>query len=174
VREKLLEGGAAAIAASKDPLIELARAADTEARAVRKRMEDEVEAVVEKNHELIAKVRFEKLGTSRLPGRDLHAAPELRRGAGLRGERPEGRAVHHPGGAFDRHTGADPFALPKRWLAKKGALEARHLPFNFVTSNDIVGGNSGSPVINRKARSSGSSSMATSSRSAATTASIRR
>jgi hypothetical protein len=151
VREKLLAGGAAAIAASNDPLIELARKADTEARAVRKRMEDEVESVVGKNHELIAKVRFEKLGTSVYP--DATFTPRVSYGS-VQGYEENGQKVSPYtllSGAFDRHTGADPFALPPSWLAKKSRLDL-NLPFDFVTSNDIVGGNSGSPVINRDAQ----------------------
>ena len=148
VREKLLAGGAAALAASKDPLLELARRADPEARALRKRMEDEVEAVVEKNHELIAKVRFEKLGTSVYP--DATFTPRVSYGS-VQGYEENGVKISPYtllSGAFDRHTGADPFALPPSWLAKKGKLDL-NLPFDFVTTNDIVGGNSGSPVINQ-------------------------
>jgi hypothetical protein len=53
------------------------------------------------------------------------------------------------GGAFERATGRAPFALPKSWIDKQKEL-APDTPFNFVTDNDIVGGNSGSPVINRQ------------------------
>src|SRR4029077_13131707 len=53
-------------------------------------------------------------------------------------------------GAFDRATGRDPFALPKSWLDAKPRL-APDTPFDFCTTNDIVGGNSGSPVINKDA-----------------------
>ena len=51
-------------------------------------------------------------------------------------------------GAFDRATGRPPFDLPASWLAARAKLGAR-TPFNFVTTNDIIGGNSGSPVINK-------------------------
>ena len=51
-------------------------------------------------------------------------------------------------GLFERATGADPFKLPDTWIAAQGKLDPAQ-PLNFVTTNDIVGGNSGSPVINK-------------------------
>jgi len=151
VRQALLDGGAAAIAASKDPLIELARRIDPEARAVRKRREDLVEAVVDKNHELIAKARFEQYGTSVYPD----ATFTLRLSYGkVEGYEENGEKVvpyTRIGGAFARQTGADPFMLPPSWMSKQATLDA-NVPFNFVTSNDIIGGNSGSPVVNKDAQ----------------------
>ncbi|MEZ4471719.1 MAG: S46 family peptidase [bacterium] len=150
-RKALLEGGAAAIAASQDPFIALAKAIDAEARAVRKTYEDEVEAPIRKSHELIARARFAVEGTGRYPD----ATFTLRLSYGAVKGWPEGGREVEPyttiGGAFTRHTGAEPFALPASWLSKKDKLDLA-TPFNLVTTNDIIGGNSGSPVIDREAR----------------------
>ncbi|HET8932358.1 MAG TPA: S46 family peptidase [Polyangiales bacterium] len=151
VRKQLLEGGKAAVDASKDPMIELARAMDPEARAVRKRFEEEVEGPLSRAHEAIATVRFETHGTSIYP--DATFTLRLSYGA-VRGWQENGKLVPPfttIGGAFDRHTGEEPFALPKRWLTAKSRL-ALDTKLNFVTTNDIIGGNSGSPVINKDAQ----------------------
>jgi len=151
VRKQLYESGAAGIAASKDPMIVLAKLVDAPARAVRKRMEDETEAPIKKGHELIAQARFGLEGTSSYP--DATFTLRLSYGA-VKGWQEGGRTIAPYttfGSTFDRHTGADPFALPKSWLAKKGELDFA-TPMNFVTTNDIIGGNSGSPVIDRDKR----------------------
>jgi hypothetical protein len=151
VRKQLLEGGKAAVDAFKDPLLELARVVDPEARALRKRYEDEVEGPLAQAHEAISTVRFETLGTSVYP--DATFTLRLSYGA-VRGWPERGQNVSPftvMGGAFDRHTGEDPFALPKKWLAAKPRL-ALDTKLNFVTTNDIIGGNSGSPVINKEAQ----------------------
>ncbi|MET0384390.1 MAG: S46 family peptidase [Polyangiales bacterium] len=148
-RKKLYDGGKTAIEASKDPLIVLARAIDAESRAVRTRFEDEVESPVSKAHEAIATVRFEQLGESHYP--DATFTLRLSYGA-VKGWVDRGKPVAPfttLGGAFERHTGEDPFALPKRWINGKSKL-ALDTPFNFVSTNDIIGGNSGSPVINKQ------------------------
>ncbi len=149
-RKKLLEGGKSAVDASNDPMIAFMRSIDADARAVRKDYEDNVEAVEKKNSELIAKARFELLGTSEYPD----ATFTLRLSYGqVRGWVEGGQPVKPfttIGGAFERHTGAEPFALPKSWLDARSRLDL-DTPFNFVTTNDIIGGNSGSPVINKDA-----------------------
>jgi hypothetical protein len=150
LRKKLWEGGQAAVAASKDPFIELVRKVDAEARALRKRYEDEVEAVEDANAERIAKVRFAMTGAGAYP--DATFTLRLSHGE-VKGWLEKGTAVTPfttIDGAFQRHTGADPFALPKSWLAARGRLDGAQR-FNFVTTNDIIGGNSGSPLLNRKA-----------------------
>jgi hypothetical protein len=150
LRKKLFEGGRAAIDPSRDPLVLFARLVDPDARAVRKRYEDAVESALSQAHEALASVRFETYGTSVYP--DATFTLRLSYGA-VRGWQQRGKQV--PAftffrGAFDRATGEDPFALPKRWIDAHGRL-ALDTPFNFVSTNDIVGGNSGSPVINKNA-----------------------
>ena len=151
VRKALFDGGEAAVNASKDSMLELARLIEPDARAVRKAYEDDVEAVVKKNAELIAKARFQVYGTSVYPD----ATGTLRLSFGqLRGWEEAGKKVTPVttlGGAFDRATGKDPFALPKSWIDNKAKLDLS-TPFNFSTTNDIIGGNSGSPVIDKEGR----------------------
>jgi hypothetical protein len=150
-RRALWEGGAAAVAASRDPLLALARAADPAARAARKAWEDEVKAPLRQAHDRIAAARFALLGRARYPD----ATFTLRLSYGSVQGWSEGGKEIPPfttlAGAFERHTGRDPFALPPSWLASKGALDLS-TPFDLVTSNDIIGGNSGSPLLNRDAQ----------------------
>jgi len=148
VRKALWAGGREAIAKSDDPFIKLASAVDPAARAIRKRYEREVEAVVEKNTELIAQARFARHGTSAYPD----ATFTLRLSYGEVSGWSEGGREILPftdfAGAFARDTGVDPFALPQSWHTAKSRLDLAQR-FNFVTTNDIIGGNSGSPMINR-------------------------
>ncbi|MFL5355724.1 S46 family peptidase [Archangium sp.] len=147
-REQLFTGGKAAITASTDPMIQLAALVDPDARAIRKVYEEQVEAVVRKNSELIAQAKFEVYGTGIYP--DATGTLRLSFGA-VKGYTEDGKQVEPitaMGGTFERHTGEEPFALPKTWLAAQKDLTAT-TPMNFVTTNDIIGGNSGSPVINK-------------------------
>ncbi|HRE90031.1 MAG TPA: S46 family peptidase [Myxococcota bacterium] len=151
VRKQLYEGGADAIAKSQDPMILLARSVDGESRALRKTMEDEIEAPIRKHHELIAAARFKIQGTNTYP--DATFSPRLSFGA-VKGWLENGKPVAPYttfSQTFERHTGSDPFALPKSWLAAKDQLDLT-TPMNFVTTNDIIGGNSGSPVFDQDAR----------------------
>ena len=152
VRKALWEGGKKAVDASRDPFIELARKVDAAARAQRKIYEDQVKAVETKNAGKLAAARFAAQGTSVYPD----ATFTLRLSYGeVKGWMEKGKPVAPVttiGGAFARETGADPFALPKSWFEAKdkGGLNLGQ-SFNFVTTNDIIGGNSGSPVINKSA-----------------------
>jgi hypothetical protein len=149
VRMKLWEGGAQAIEASKDPMIEFARLVDPDARAIRRREEDEVEAPVQAASEKIARARFAVLGTSVYP--DANFTLRLNYGT-VRGWNENGKPVEpftQLHGLFDRATGEVPFRIPQSWLTVKDQLDV-HTRFNLSTDNDIVGGNSGSPLIDAK------------------------
>ena len=148
VRKALWDGGKKAIDASDDPLIKFARAMEPTARALRTRLDDEIDAPLRKNGELLAKARFDSFGTKTYPD----ATFTLRLSYGqVKGWDENGKHIEpitDYAGAFARATGRTPFDLPQSWIAAKNKLVLK-TPFNFVTTNDIVGGNSGSPVINK-------------------------
>jgi hypothetical protein len=150
VRRRLWEGGQAAVDAADDPMIAVAGALDPEARVVRRAYEDEVEAPVRRAHEVIADARFAAQGRTTYPD----ATFTLRLTYGQVKGWKEGTRLVPPfttlAGAFERDTGRDPFALPRSWHEAKPRLDLA-TPFNFTTTNDIVGGNSGSPVVNARA-----------------------
>ena len=139
-----------AVAKSDDPFIVLARSIDPQARAIRKRMENEVESVVDHNAELIAAARFEKYGTSVYPDATFTERFSFGEVSGWNLDGVPVKPFTDIAGAFARATGFEPFALPQTWLDAKNALNMSQR-FNFVTTNDIIGGNSGSPMINRNA-----------------------
>lgn len=147
VRVALYEGGRKAVAASKDPMIALARAIDDEARALRKTYENEVEGPEQQAQRAIADARFAVYGTSIYP--DATFTLRLSYGA-VQGWTENGERVEpftYLSRLYERATGSPPFALPKSWLDAKPRLDLQTRA-NFVTTNDIVGGNSGSPVVN--------------------------
>jgi hypothetical protein len=152
-RKQLGAGGLKAIEESTDPMIVLARSVDGEARTVRQRYETEVESNEQTSYAKIARALFDTEGTSMYP--DATFTLRLSYGA-VKGYEENGKRV--PAfttfaGLYRRaaeHGNKFPFELAKRWLDKKAALNP-DTPFNFVSTNDVVGGNSGSPVINRNA-----------------------
>ena len=151
VRKRLWDGGLAAVEASDDPMIRLARFVDPQARAVRKRYEDEVEAVVRAASERIARARFAVYGTSLPP--DATFTLRLNFGT-VQGWIEDGQPVEpftYLERAFERATGREPFNIPERWIRAKDRLDMR-TKFNLSTNNDIVGGNSGSPLIDTQGR----------------------
>jgi hypothetical protein len=151
VRRKLWDGGQAAVDASEDPFILLARRIDPDARAVRSMYEAEVEAPLRKGSETIAEARLAVEGMSGYP--DATFTPRVSFGV-VKGW-TEGRTAVLPfttfGGAFERNTDRPPFDLPRSWIEAKPRLDLK-TPFNFVTTNDIIGGNSGSPAVDAKGR----------------------
>ncbi|WNG62502.1 S46 family peptidase [Archangium gephyra] len=150
-RKRLLDGGKAAVEASKDPMILLARRVDAQSREVRKRYEDTVESVLKKNGELLAQARLAAHGTTGSP--DATFTLRLNYGT-VKGWEEGGRQVSPLttfAGAYERHTGKEPFRLPDSWMKAQGKVPGE-TPFNVATTNDIIGGNSGSPMVDREGR----------------------
>jgi hypothetical protein len=151
VRKALFEGGEAAIDASTDPMILFAKRTDPDARAVRKDYEARVDAPSREAAERIAKARFAVYGTSVDP--DATFTLRLSYGA-VKGFDANGTVVAPYttiGGLFERATGSPPYVLPESWLGAKSALNLS-TPMNLSTTNDIIGGNSGSPLIDKNAQ----------------------
>jgi hypothetical protein len=149
VRMALWNGGAAAIAASDDPMIKLAREIDGPARALRKRYEDEVQAPTAAAEEKIARARFKVYGTKVYP--DATFTLRLNYGT-VQGWVEKGSPVEpftRLGRAFERATGQPPFNVPASWERARGKLDLS-TPFNLSSNNDIIGGNSGSPLLNAR------------------------
>jgi Peptidase S46 len=151
VRKQLWDGGQAAIDASHDPMIELARGVDAEARAVRKQQEDEVEAPVQAAAQKIARVRFKVYGTSVAPDATFTLRLNFGTVQGWREGSQEVEPFTHTARLFERATGQEPFKIPDSWLALKDQLDPQ-TRFDLSTNNDIVGGNSGSPLIDTRGR----------------------
>ena len=150
-RKELAAGGNQAIEASTDPMIVLARLVDPKGRELRKRFESEVTGVERTNYAKIARARFDTEGTKLYP--DATFTLRLSYGA-VKGYMENGKKIAPfttLGGLYDRAAGFKyefPYNLPPRWMEKKSAVNLS-TPFNLVTTNDIIGGNSGSPTINQ-------------------------
>ena len=150
LRKKLYEGGAGAVSAANDPMIELARLVDPDARALRKVAENQGEAK-QQAHAAIARARNALLGTAGYPD----ATFTLRLAYGVvKGYEEDGKpvpALTTLGSLYERAKemkNQPPFDLPPSWVKRKAGLNL-NTPFNFVSTADIIGGNSGSPVVNR-------------------------
>jgi hypothetical protein len=153
VRKQLYEGGQAAIDASTDPMIVLMRAIDPAARAVRRQFDDDIDSVVRRSGTLIAKERFTQSGFSQPP--DATFTLRLSYGT-VKGYQENGTAIPFAtniGGAYEHaaeHHNQFPYSLPESWNKAKDNLDLK-TPLDFVSTADIIGGNSGSPTINKNA-----------------------
>jgi hypothetical protein len=152
-RRELAGGGLDAIERSGDSMIGLARAVDAESRALRTRFEREVTAVERSAYAKIARASFALEGAKVYP--DATFTLRLSYGA-VRGYTDNGQKIApytEMAGMFAKSAAAgnkDPYHLPERWLAAKSELDLS-TPLDFVSTNDIIGGNSGSPVVNKRA-----------------------
>jgi hypothetical protein len=152
VRKRLADGGLKAIQDSTDPMIQLARQIDPESRRIRQSFEQQVDEPLRQAYGKIANARFAVYGSSVYPD----ATFTLRLAFGeARGYIEGGEKIPWAttlGGTYEHaaaHNNKEPFELPKIWNERKSQLNLS-TPFNFVSTADIIGGNSGSPVINRQ------------------------
>ncbi len=151
VRKQLYEGGVAAVEASNDPLIVMMREVEPDAAAIHNRDEDEVQSVLRQNGGAIGKALFAEKGLSVPP--DATFTLRLSYGS-IKGYQLKGKPVPWfttMGGAYQHaaeHDSKPPYQLPESWLKYKSAINAK-TPYDTVSTADIIGGNSGSPVINK-------------------------
>ena len=137
------------LAASGDPMLQFVLANDDAAQAVRTQWESAVSGPTSRAGEKIAQARFAVYGTNLYPD----ATFSLRLSYGqVKGWTYRGVTVEpftYIGGLYERNTGAEPFNAAEDWLAAEGKVN-KSTVYDFVSTNDIIGGNSGSPVINAK------------------------
>lgn len=150
-RKQLAEGGKAAVDAAKDPLIELARLIDPEARAFRKKFEDQIEGLERQTYAKIASARFALYGDSTYP--DATSTLRLSYGpvVGYTEDNKPVAPFTTIAGLYERadaRKGQKGFDLAPRWVSARDRIN-KSVPFNFVSTADIIGGNSGSPVVNK-------------------------
>ena len=151
-RKQLLDGGKAAIDASTDPLIAVMKAIDPDARAIRKRVEEEVDAPIRGTGATLAKIRFARYGTAQAP--DATGTLRLNYGV-VKSYQLEGKTIPwhtNFAGAFDhaaKNNNQPPYQLPESWHKAKSKLDLT-VPLNTVNTADSIGGNSGSPTVNTK------------------------
>lgn len=153
MRKQLIDGGESAVAASTDPAVVMARKVDPIVRELRKWQEDNIESVETKAGEKIGEARFKVYGKGAYPDATftLRLSYGTVKGYPMNGTQAPPITTFY--GLYDRAYGfgmKPPFNLPARWLERKDRLDLS-TPLDFVCSCDVVGGNSGSPVINRNA-----------------------
>lgn len=151
-RKRLAQGGKAAIEASSDPMIAFVRSLDAEGRRLRRKLEDEVRSVERAAYARIAAARFAVFGDSVYPDATFTLRLSYGKIAGY--QEGEGRlpAFTDFGGVYakaDERAGEEWYTLPESWVAAADAIDPA-TPFNFVSDHDIIGGNSGSPVVNAR------------------------
>lgn len=149
VRKALWDGGLEAIKASDDPMILYVLRMDGAARAARRTWEAEVVAPTDQATGRIARARFALDGEGAYPDATFSLRLSYGRVAGWSWQGRQIAPTTTFGGLFDRATDAEPYALTPEWAAARATLTPGTV-FNFTTTNDIIGGNSGSPVLNAR------------------------
>jgi hypothetical protein len=150
VRKALWEGGLKAVQASTDPMIQYVLKIDPQARALRTAYDEQVTGPTTQAAEKIAKARFLIYGDSLYPDATFTLRLSYGKIAGWTYHGVTVPPFTTFAGLYDRATGEEPFDLDQRWIAAKDRLNLNTV-FDMASTNDIIGGNSGSPLINAKA-----------------------
>ncbi len=151
VRKRLIDGGGAALRRSTDPLIVMARAIDPILRGITRTIESEVTSVESAARQKIGQARFAVYGTSVYPDATFTLRLSYGKASGypMNGTRAPYKTTF--AGLYDRSASFDgkpPFDLAPRFKEGRSKVELS-TPLDFVTTNDIIGGNSGSPIVNK-------------------------
>ena len=149
-RRALVKGGKVAVDQARDPAIELVRVVDARSRELRSIMEDRVESVERSAYAALADALFAKDGDRVWPDATFSLRLSTGRVRGV--ERDQTPAFTTFAGLYERfeqRRGQDGFALPQRWVDARSRL-GLDTPFNFISTNDIIGGNSGSAIVNTR------------------------
>lgn len=149
VRKALWDGGLPAVQASSDPMIRFVLATDTDSRAIRAQYEAEVAGPVEQAQQKIARARFAIYGTQVYPDATFTVRVSYGKVEGWTENGVRVPAFTHFSGLWARATGHYPFALTPRWQDARSKVNPNTV-FDYVSDNDIIGGNSGSPSIDAR------------------------
>jgi hypothetical protein len=150
-RERLLNGGLEMVRRHQDPILELIRQIDEDSRLARKKYEEQYEPAINRAAERIAQAKFEIYGDKIYPDATFSLRVSYGKVMGWQESGKHIDPITRVSGLYQRATGSEPFALPASWLKAEKSLNAQ-TAFNFVSTNDIIGGNSGSPVLDKSAR----------------------
>jgi hypothetical protein len=147
-RRALWTGGKAAIEASNDPMIAFARRLDPRYRQLQDQLDERYQGPVTAAQAKLADARFAAYGDTLYPDATFTLRISYGKVAGWTERGRQVPATTTLGGTYDRATGADPFDLPRAFVTARSKIDPNTV-YDFVTTNDIIGGNSGSPVIDR-------------------------
>jgi Peptidase S46 len=152
-RKALAKGGLDAIKSSTDPLIEMAKSFEEEYRRLHT-INDELDEQERQAYAKITQAKFAIEGDRVYPDATFTLRLAFGKVAGYELNGKEIAATTNMAGAFDhakKHGEVDPYELPKSWQAAEKKIAGK-TPFNFVCTADIIGGNSGSPIVDREGR----------------------
>lgn len=149
-REKLMADNGKLVASTNDPMLAFAKLVDGDVRKVRKDYENNIESAMKATGEKLAAAQFAVYGTENYPDATFSLRISYGQVKGYQNAGEEIAPMTYMKNAFKRNTGSDPFALPTTWLKAEKEISAK-APYNFVSTNDIIGGNSGSPILNKDA-----------------------